>query len=74
MLAWDLIVETAKHDHLWCENWCFEWTAFRKNDLVISCQFDREPFVASNDEVVGSSFSSFDNSYKQLFSPTTTGL
>jgi hypothetical protein len=41
MLAWDLIVETAKHDHLWSVR-CFEWTAFRKNDLVISCQFDIE--------------------------------
>jgi hypothetical protein len=73
MLAWDLTFETAKHDHMWSVRIdALNGQLLEKNDLVISCQFDRGTLLNTNDEGAVASSISFDNSYKQLFSPVTT--
>ena len=69
MLAWDLTIETPKHDHLWSVRIdALTGQLLEKNDLVISCQFDAQ-FASSLASDKSVSAISFDNSYKQLFSP-----
>ena len=73
MLAWDLAIETPKHDHFWSVRIdALNGELLEKNDLVTSCQFDKETFVPGDKEVFGTSFSYFDNTYKQLFSGKNT--
>ena len=69
MLAWDLTIETPKHDHLWSVRIdALTGQLLEKNDLVILCQFDAQ-FASSLASDKSVSAISFDNSYKQLFSP-----
>jgi hypothetical protein len=42
-----------------------------KNDLVISCQFDRDIPYAHEEAGSESWFTSFDNSHKQIYSPSS---
>ena len=75
MLAWDLTIETPKHDHLWSLRInALNGALLEKNDLVISCQFDREGALNQISESNSLSILNFDNSYKQLFSPAATAV
>ena len=75
MLAWDLTIETPKHDHLWSVRIdALTGQLLEKNDLVISCQFDREDALSQSSESNSLSILNFDNSYKQLFSPAATAV
>lgn len=54
MLAWDLTIETPKHDHLWslridAQN----GTLLEQNDLTVSCDFNtnRSCYVANHDHL-----------------------
>ncbi|MDG2431434.1 T9SS-dependent M36 family metallopeptidase [Flavobacterium sp.] len=75
MLAWDLTIETPKHDHLWSVRIdALNGALLEKNDLVISCQFDTAGALNQTSETASSSLLNFDNSYKQLFSPAATAV
>ncbi|MBU0940450.1 MAG: T9SS-dependent M36 family metallopeptidase [Bacteroidetes bacterium] len=73
ILAWDLTVETPAHDHMWSVRIdALTGVILEKNDLVISCQFDREVVLLNENKNAFSTFNSFDSSYKQLFSSAAT--
>ena len=71
ILAWDLTIETPKHDHLWSVRIdAMNGLLLEKNDLVVSCQFERKSFLSKDSKVDKSALSNFEISYKQLFSST----
>lgn len=73
MLAWDLTIETATHDHIWSVRVdALNGSMLEKKDLVISCNFDKEVASSRESEENSLSIVSFDNSYKQLFSPVSS--
>ncbi len=73
ILAWDLTVETPTHDHMWSVRIdALTGVLLEKNDLVISCQFDRSSAFSSDESDTSLWFTSFDNSYKQIYSPANT--
>ena len=75
ILAWDLIVETPKHDHMWSVRVdALNGNILEKDDLVISCNFEKS--ISTSDETTGSEswFTNFTNSYQQIYSPRTTAV
>jgi hypothetical protein len=73
ILAWDFTIATPAHDHLWSVRIdALNGSMLEKKDLIISCEFDsKEAFSKMNEEDIFS-IDSFDNSYKQLFSPISS--
>ncbi|CAM2814137.1 T9SS-dependent M36 family metallopeptidase [Flavobacterium frigoris] len=75
ILAWDLIIDTPKHDHIWSVRIdALNGSMLEKNDFVISCEFDKQNVFSKENEKNTRSIVSFDNSYKQLFSPASSTL
>jgi predicted aconitase with swiveling domain len=71
-LAWDLLFESPNHDHMWSVRIdALNGKLLEKNDLVISCQFDRDIPYAHEEAGSESWFTSFDNSHKQIYSPSS---
>jgi hypothetical protein len=69
ILAWDLTINTPEQDHIWSVR--IDATSgkiLEKNDLVISCSFDKEVVYNADNVDNNSAIFTFDNSYKQLFS------
>jgi hypothetical protein len=74
-LAWDFTIDTPQHDHMWSVRIdALNGKMLEKNDLVISCQFDRDILNLHEEAGSESWFTSFDNSYKQIYSPSATAV
>lgn len=75
ILAWDLTVETPTHDHMWSVRIdALKGLLLEKKDMVISCQFNEKAYFSKSSEDISESFTEFDSSYKQLFSPLTAAV
>ena len=70
LLAWDLTIETPQQDHLWSVRIdALNGQLLEKNDMVVSCQFDKKSYLSQTIVAHKSDISYFDNSYNQLFIP-----
>lgn len=66
ILAWDFTIHTPNHDHMWSVRIdALNGKMLEKNDLVISCSFDRNKIYSSRED---SSIKNFGATYKQIYS------
>jgi hypothetical protein len=70
ILAWDFNIHTSVHDHLWSVRIdALNGKLLEKNDLVISCNFDRNKVYSSTKDL---SIINNDITYKQIYSGTSS--
>ncbi len=70
ILAWDFNIHTSVHDHLWSVRIdALNGKLLEKNDLVISCSFDRNKVYSSTKDL---SITNNDITYKQIYSGTSS--
>jgi hypothetical protein len=75
ILAWDFTIATPSHDHLWSVRIdALNGSMLEKKDFVISCNFHKHDISNEGSEEDIFSIDSFDNSYKQIFTPVSSAI
>lgn len=70
ILAWDFTIHTPNHDHIWSVRIdALNGKILEKNDLVISCSFDRNKAYSSTKD---SPIRNLGGTYKQIYSGSSS--